>query len=173
MQIALTGTPGTGKTSVAKFLEKNYRVIYLKNFENARMYRDVERDTYVVNLDVIRREIEKLRNGNEKIILEGHYSHEMPVDMVIVLRCHPQELEKRLRNRGYKESKIRENVEAEAMSLITSEAIGYHGKDKVFEVDTTHRKEDDVAMDVIRIIEKRDRRFAPRISYMEEILKWY
>ncbi len=172
MLIALSGTPGTGKTSVARVLEKEYRVIYLKDYREARMYWDDERSSYVVNLEFLRKKIKALEKGG-KVILEAHYSHEMPVDMIIVLRCHPEELERRLRERGYGEEKIRENVEAEAMSLITSEAIMYHGKDKVFEVDTTGRDASSVAEDVKRIIEEGDRKFAPRINYSEEILKWY
>ena len=172
MLIALTGTPGTGKTSVAKVLEGEYRVIYLKEYREAWMYWDGERDSYVIDLEVLRERVMK-EDKDEKIIVEGHYSHEMPVDMVIVLRCHPCELERRLKKRDYREEKIKENVEAEAMSLITSEAIIYHGKDNVFEVDTTWRKERDVAKDVRKIIETRDRSFAPRINYSEEILKWY
>ncbi len=172
MLIALTGTPGTGKTSIAKILEKDYTVVYLKAYEDARLYWDDERESYVVDIELLKKEVQKLK-GEEKIIIEGHYSHEMPVDMVIVLRCHPQELERRLEKRGYRKEKIKENVEAEAMSLITSEAIIRHGKNKVFEVDTTGRDEMDVAKDVKRIIEERDRKFAPGINYSEEILKWY
>lgn len=172
MLIALTGTPGTGKTSVARILEKDYKVIYLKDFEEARMYYDDERESYVVDMEILKNKVKGLKDDG-KIILEGHYSHEMPVNMVIVLRCHPDELRKRLERRGYDERKIRENLEVEAMGLITSEAINYYGKDKVFEVDTTGRKPEDVARDVKNIIEGKDERFKPRINYMEEILKWY
>ncbi len=171
MLIALTGTPGTGKTAVARILEKDYRVIYLKDFREAVLYHDDERDSDVVDLEYLRKRLKKIKNGT--IIIEAHYAHEMPVDLVIVLRCHPEELKKRLEKRGYGEKKIRENLEAEAMNLITSEALNYHGKDKVFEVDTTNRKEEDVARDVKHIIETRDQEFRPRINYMEEILKWY
>ncbi|AGB05202.1 putative nucleoside kinase, CMP and AMP kinase [Aciduliprofundum sp. MAR08-339] len=172
MLIALTGTPGTGKTSVAKVLEREYRVIYLKDFEDARMYYDEERKSYVVDIDMLKDKVKELKD-KEKVILEGHYSHDMPVDLVIVLRCHPDELRKRLEKRGYIERKIRENLEAEAMGLITSEAINYYGKDKVFEVDTTGREPKDVAEDVRNIIERKDEKFRPRINYMGEILKWY
>jgi adenylate kinase len=172
MLIALTGTPGTGKTSVAKVLEKNYRVIYLKTYKDAILYHDDDRDTDVIDIEYLKRKIEKIKS-DEDIIVEAHYAHEMPVDMVIVLRCHPKELEKRLRKRGYREDKIRENLEAEAMGLITSEALSYYGKDKVFEVDTTDKQPWEVAKEVEHVILTKDKEYKPRINYMEEILKWY
>jgi len=50
MLIALTGTPGTGKTAIAKILEKKYKVIYLKDFEEAVTYYDEERDTNEIQM---------------------------------------------------------------------------------------------------------------------------
>jgi len=172
MLIALTGTPGTGKTSVAKILESSYKVVYLKDFKEAILYHDEDRDTDVVDINYLKRKVREMKDMGD-IIIEAHYAHEMPVDMVIVLRCHPQELEKRLQVRGYKKEKIKENLEAEAMGLITSEALSYHGKDKVFEVDTTGKKAYEVAKEIEHVILTRDEKYRVRINYMEEILKWY
>ena len=172
MLIALTGTPGTGKTSVAKILQKEYQVVYLKDYEDAVIYYDEHRDSKVVDLDTLREEVNAL-NKDALYIIEGHYAHEMPVDVVIVLRCHPEELGKRLKKREYKERKIQENVEAEAMSLITSESILYHGKDKVFEIDTTGKTPEECAKEVEDILNGQKEKYRPRINYSEEILKWY
>lgn len=172
MLVALTGTPGTGKTSVAKILEKEYKVVYLKEYEDAVIYYDRDRDSNVVDLETLREKVNLLEKNN-LWILEGHYAHEMPVDMVIVLRCHPEELRKRLKKRNYGEGKIQENVEAEAMSIITSESILYHGKNKVFEVDTTHNSPEECAKEVKEILNGQTEKYSPRINYSEEILKWY
>ncbi len=172
MLIALTGTPGTGKTSVSKILEKEFKVIHLNDIKEARIDYDEERDSYVVDIEYLREYVKNFYHEGA-VILESHYSHELPVAFVIVLRCHPEELKKRLEKRGYSRRKIMENLEAEAMGLITEEALMLHGKDKVFEVDTTSREIRDAAADVLSIIESRDERFKPRINYMGEILKWY
>ncbi len=172
MLVALTGTPGTGKTSVARILEKTFKVVYLKNFKDARIGYDKDRDSYIMDLEKIKKEIDNI-DQEGTVIIEGHFAHEMNVDMVIVLRCHPDVLKKRLSQRDYKDEKIMENLEAEAMSLITSEAILIHGKDKVFEIDTTDRRPEECADLVMHIIKTGDKRFAPRINYSEEILKWY
>ncbi len=171
MLIALTGTPGTGKTAISKILEDEFKVVHLNDIVEAREYYDEERDSYVVNLDSLREYVKSLKNRD--IIIESHYAHEMPVDMVIVLRTHPDELRSRLERRGYDEQKIMENLEAEAMGLITSEALNYYGKDKVFEVDTTDKDARTAAHEVKHIILTRDEKYMARINYMEEILKWY
>ena len=172
MLIALTGTPGTGKTTIAKKLEDEYKVVYLKDFKDAVLYHDEDRDADVVDIEYLKEKVDKMKS-DEIIILEGHYAHEMPVDMVIVLRCHPDELRKRLENRGYGEKKIMENLEAEAMGLITEESINYHGKDKVFEVDTTKKRVEEAVKEIKHIIETKDEKYMARINYMEEILRWY
>jgi len=72
----------------------------------------------------------------ESFWIEGHLSHRVDLDYCIVLRTRPEVLEKRLKKRGYSEEKIRENVEAEAMDVILSEA---YQRTKVYEIDTTEK----------------------------------
>ncbi len=172
MRVALTGTPGTGKTTVAKILSDKFRVVHLNEFREARREYDEARDTYVVDIDYLREKIEAIQ-GNDVVIVEGHYAQDMPVDIAIVLRCHPDELKRRLQRRGYSEIKIMENVEAEAMGIITDECLSVFSPERVYEVDTTNRTPQEVARAVEEIISGRGEKYRKRISYMEEILKWY
>ncbi len=172
MKIALTGTPGTGKTSVAKILKEKYRIISLNDFKDMRLYYDELRDTYVVDIEKIKKEVDKI-DDKEPVIIEGHYSQDMNVDLVIVLRCHPDELKNRLKKRGYGEMKIMENVEAEAMGIITEECLSKFPEEKVYEIDTTSRNPKETADAVEEIIRGKGKEYRTRISYMEEILKWY
>ncbi len=172
MKIALTGTPGTGKTSVAKILEGKYKVIHLNDFEDARMYYDEDRDTYVVDTEKLKEEIEKIRDPGV-LIIESHYAQDMNVEMAIILRCHPDELKRRLKNRGYGEMKIMENVEAEAMGIITEECLSKFPEDKVYEIDTTSKTPEETAKAVDKIIIGEGEQYRKRINYMGEILKWY
>ena len=71
--------------------------------------------------------------------------------MVIVLRVHPEILRKRLEARNYSDSKIRENLEAEAMGVCTSEAYELYG-DKLQEIDVSYlsiEKAVDLICDII------------------------
>jgi adenylate kinase len=54
-----------------------------------------------------------------------------------VLRCDPRILEKRLRNRGWNEKKIQENVLAEVLDICLSEAIDEYGTHRVEQLVTS------------------------------------
>ena len=59
----------------------------------------------------------------EDVMFEGHLSHLLRVDLAVVLRCSPKVLKERLEAKGWRESKIMENVEAEAVDVILVEAL--------------------------------------------------
>jgi adenylate kinase len=143
MWFALTGTPGTGKTSVAETLrERGWIVLDLNKIARDHGYiigRDPERDTDLVDLDKVSRFLEKEFGDDKDIILEGHWAHKLQVQRAIVLRCNPKSLARRLRERDYKKSKIDENVEAELIDVILVEAVMGLGERCVSEIDTTRK----------------------------------
>ena len=77
------------------------------------------------------------------------------MEAVVVLRCHPEVLQKRLRLKGWPETKVRENVAAEGLSIILTEAIERYGAQNVIEIDTTHQNSLQTAEAIITIIESR------------------
>lgn len=151
MRIAITGTPGTGKTEVAKRLAEKLGYVYINLNEillkKYRLERDIERETWVVDIERAAREVE----FPENCVIDGHLSHLFNPEVVIVLRCRPKELWRRLEARGWKVRKIRENVEAEAMNVIGEEARELCRS--VFEVDTTGRKAEEIVEEICDIIE--------------------
>ena len=163
MLIGLTGTPGTGKTSVSNLLKRNYgyRVIHLNDLireENLHSGVDAVRDTLVVDMDKVSTRVHQLvdvdanvndSDSNEVTIIDSHMSHYI-ADIVIVLRTSPDKLRKRLLNRDYPEAKISENVEAEALDVILVESVEWC--DKVFEINTTDAKVDDIVEEIDAII---------------------
>ncbi|MCE8427904.1 MAG: AAA family ATPase, partial [Candidatus Methanoperedens sp.] len=108
MIIALTGTPGTGKTTVCGIMKehsqyrKMFHIIDLnKLIIDEKLYtgKDVERDTYEADIDKLEERVLQLINQapqEKDVILEGHLSYFLPVDSVIVLRVNPVALRKRL-----------------------------------------------------------------------------
>jgi adenylate kinase len=172
--IAITGTPGTGKTSACRILEKNgEKVVYLNELIDEKIIcgYDKKRDTKIVDIRKLDKSLDRFRTGSGKIFLEGHEAHLLSVNYVIVLRCSPRVLLKRLKSLGWSEMKIMENVEAEAIDLITIESIERY--EKVYEIDTTHRTPAQVADAIICISKNRCRAMykAGRIDWTEEFLK--
>ncbi len=171
MRILITGTPGVGKSTVAKIVGKElkYKVIDIGKFvENNRdliLEYDEERETNVVDIEKLK---EKLKNENN-VIIEGHLSHFLDGDVVIVLRLHPNELKKRLEKRGYNSKKVRENVEAEALDVCLIESVENHKN--VFEIDTTGKSPKDVAEEVLEII-KTFKNGKPIEKYMPGKISW-
>lgn len=157
MLIGLTGTPGTGKTSVSKFLERkrHWKIIHLNEMiKEEHLYTeiDVERDAVIADMELVRKRLEEIIGGkeNEVIVLESHLAHYI-ADIVIILRVCPPELERRLKARGYSEEKIRENIEAEALDVILVEAFEWC--EKVFEINTTGKSIEETGQDIEKIVD--------------------
>jgi adenylate kinase len=157
MLIGLTGTPGTGKTSVSNLLERkrNWEVIHLNDLiKEEHLYTEVdeERDAVIADMELVKQYLEEIIGGreNEVIIIESHLAHYI-ADTVIILRVYPPELKMRLKVRGYSEEKIRENVEAEALDVILVEAFEWCKK--VFEINTTGKTIEETRQNIEKIID--------------------
>jgi adenylate kinase len=167
MTLALTGTPGTGKTSCARVLAKRgYTVVSLNDIiRRKRLGKKDRSGCIVVDPAVIRKLVP---HGD---IIEGHLSHFMPVKVAVILRCDSTVLEKRLARKRWKRDKIRENAEAEALDVIVIEAVG-EGKE-IYEVDTTRMSPEEVADAVESIIKGRGDGFKRHVDFSEVVLTWY
>ena len=142
MRIAITGTPGTGKTILSKKLAKmiKYDVLELnKEIKKNKLYDsyDKKRKCFVVDIRKVDKYLKKVKSKN--LIVDSHLSHFLKGNsIVIVLRCNPEVLEQRLKKKKWNKEKIRENVEAEYINLISWEAR--QTNKNVFDVDTTKSK---------------------------------
>ncbi len=157
MLIGLTGTPGTGKTSVSKFLErkKHWKVIHLNEMiKEEHLYTEIDekRDAVIADMELVGQRLEEIIGGkeNEVIILESHLAHYI-ADIVIILRVYPPELKMRLKARGYSEEKIRENIEAEALDVILVEAFEWCKK--VYEINTTGKSIEETGQHIEKIMD--------------------
>lgn len=144
----ITGTPGTGKTTLAKALSKklNYKYIDVNkivNKYNISEGYDKKRKTKIVDIKKLNKylliEINKAKsNESNGIIIDSHLSHYLPkkyVDLCIVAKCNLKTLKKRLKKKKYSKEKIRENLDAEIFDICLQEAK--QRKHKVEIVDTT------------------------------------
>ncbi|MCL2712680.1 MAG: adenylate kinase family protein [Methanomassiliicoccaceae archaeon] len=174
MMIAITGTPGTGKTAVANCLrEKGEDVIDLHHYieENGlKGSLDKKRDTYNVDAEELNTSIKEYVRG-KKVMAEGHLSHFLDCDMIIVIRCRPSVLYERLKERGYTEKKIMENVQAEALDVILCESTERNAH--VFEIDNTSCTAEQTALMIKEIISGRSSGHEPgSVDWSAEMEKW-
>ncbi|KXB02771.1 hypothetical protein AKJ43_00615 [candidate division MSBL1 archaeon SCGC-AAA261D19] len=173
--IAVSGTPGTGKSDFAQYLVKELgaKLISLDEIiEESGAYELDPDGTRVVDPEDLCEDIKRvIAREDRPVLIDGLLSHLLPTEMisqVVVLRTNPEVLEKRLRKRGYSEKKLQDNLEAEALGIILWEAVYKHGIDKVYEIDTTQKTTSD-AVNVLKKALEGEKSLKPgEIDWLEE-----
>ena len=147
--ITISGTPGTGKTTLAKKLSKrlNYKHIdvneVIKKYGISEEY-DGKRKCNVVDIKKLNKFLIKEINQYKKtkgingVIIDSHLSHYLPknnIDLCIITKCGLAILKNRLKKKGYSKEKIRENLDCEIFDICLNEAK--ENNHKIFIVNTT------------------------------------
>ena len=143
LNILITGTPGTGKTTLSELLSTkiNYNLINVGNLiKEKSLHGDYipELDTYELDEDKINDELEILLSNDGGNIVDFHTCEIFPqrwFDLVIVLRTSNDILYPRLEARGYNALKISENIECEIMQVVADEARESYDESIVFELE--------------------------------------
>lgn len=187
--LALTGTPGTGKSSaaralqelgyswgkpleiwevgdLARALDRGYRVwsryvIGPGHLEAKPPHtrhgpshsgppKEVRRKSIPVDMGRLARILRKRPADLPRLLLVGHLAHLLPVDAILLLRCNPLEIGRRLRLRGDGEEDVRQNMEAEWTDVILFETVG--GRIPIFEHDATPETPRETARWVERVL---------------------
>ncbi|MEM0200701.1 MAG: adenylate kinase family protein [Saccharolobus sp.] len=167
MILIVTGTPGVGKTLVAKELAKKYNLVYFHLSEfviSNKLYTDYDEESqsYILDEEKVKEELKKIISDN--IVIETIYPSLIPKgDSVIVLRKSPLKLYEELKKRGWPELKVSENVEAEILGVVSQEARDTFN-DKVCEIDTTELTLDQI---ITKILNKECDGIIDWLSYEE------
>jgi len=146
---ALSGTPGTGKSSVARALPPALLGVELADLSYGFGGRAAGRFVTEVDLPALARFVRRARPSGP-VVLAGHLAHRLPVRGIAVLRCHPARLARRLRARPLSDDARRDNVVCEAIDLLAAEARGT-GR-PVVEIDTTDLRPEEVGRRLARWI---------------------
>ncbi|MDP6640561.1 MAG: adenylate kinase family protein [Candidatus Poseidoniaceae archaeon] len=147
IRIALTGTPASGKTSVAQKLSSSqtsdsvfstiHTVRKLAQLHDCLGIYDEHDDA--VEIDIGKLATKLLAKWDaaptDNTIIDGHLAHHLPVDAIVILRTNPDVLAVRLQQRGYPDEKIGQNVEWEMLAGVWAE-ITENGV-PILELDTT------------------------------------
>ncbi|MBI2124971.1 AAA family ATPase [Candidatus Woesearchaeota archaeon] len=140
--ISISGSPGVGKSTLAKSLAKK---LQLDRLDLHHYYKQIStgynrsKQSYDINYTQFERLVkEKLDQSKKGLIIDSHISHLLPkklVNVCIVLTCSDlKKLEARLKRRKYPQKKIRENLDAEIFQVCLIEAK--EGKHKILIFDT-------------------------------------
>lgn len=147
--VALTGTPGVGKSAVARRLAERFRVAEVGDLAREVGAARGRGRAVVVDVPKLAHALGRAGRAPPVELIVGHLAHLLPVREAIVLRCHPLELERRLaRARRGTPAERWANVVCEATDVVLGEAV--RRKIPVFEIDTTGRSVETVARAVAR-----------------------
>jgi adenylate kinase len=166
VRVAVTGTPGTGKTTAAEHLDTDLDVFHLNELIKEEGFStgiDEDRGSLVADLD----SLSEWLDGRDDVLFESHLAHHFDADRVIVLRAHPETIVERLRERGDDDSKAYENAESEALDVILGEAVEEHGTESVYEIETTDRDPDAVASEIQAVVAGEREPSAGTVSYID------
>lgn len=174
MKVILTGTPGTGKTEVSKILAKKLKAQLInvnELIDKYHFFRGIDNSdgAKIVNLRDLEDYLLNHISSDENFVIESHLLCELdlPVDVVIVLRTHPNILRKRLSHRNYPKEKIENNISCEILDycIIKSEK----NYSNIIEVNTTNKKPENVVKEIIELI--KGKRKSKNIDWSKKIFQ--
>lgn len=143
MKLYITGSPGTGKTTISIALQKELnKQSFIEIFEIRNILEEnhlleeyeKERDTNLFDLDKAMNFIQDLLSNKESFILVGPPLpfNNLDFSSIIVLTCSKKNLLiKRLSKRNYMKKKIDENIDAEFASVTLGYIMDWISENKV------------------------------------------
>ena len=174
--IFITGTPCTGKTTVSEKLSEKLgcRLIKINDLaiENDFVLGiDDEKGYKVIDIPKLNEKVAEIIGGSDELLIfEGHLAHLCEGgDKVIVLRVRPEILRSRLEGRDYSESKIYENLEAEAMGVCTAEAYDIYGEN-ISEIDVSDLTVDEIVDELSGVISGEKTYHVGEVDFMDWLI---
>jgi len=161
--VLVTGVPGTGKSLVSRRLSE---VFECNAIESSNLFREAGalkadptgRDSSIVDESIALNVIEGLAGSGEGCFIVSTLYPTLWLDaaydsiaFIVLLRCDPRVLLRRLEDRGWGRAKVIENVLAEAFNVVAEELLEY--EDSVIEVDTSHKSLEATVLEVLGKLE--------------------
>lgn len=179
--IVITGTPGVGKTTISKALATKLRALYLSvgdlvKTENLILGVDVERQTLIADLKKLRERINSIIfSSSQDVIVDGHYASDVTsrnlVSYAFVLRRDPDDLKIKLKEKGFKELKILENVTSELLDVCLIDTVKNYGTELVNEIDVSFMTIDGVINEILTILKGKKTVKVENVDWLSKLEK--
>jgi adenylate kinase len=159
MSIVITGNPGVGKHTVTKKISEilNFSIVDINIIAKDLGLFEKNENTNDVDTQKLAKILGE-RELNEKIVV-GHLApyvlEKNQVKIIIILRRSPYDLELVYKERGYSETKIKENTGSEILGIITHDTIEKF-EEKAFQIDVSEKNIQKVVEKVLEIISKKE-----------------
>jgi adenylate kinase len=174
--ILITGTPGTGKTTVSRLLATELRAYYVnpKNLlrrESIDYAYDEKRRTRTVSLARLRKALyDRASRADHGLVIDSHIAPEIGIMpklvRAIVLRCDPVVLQRRIERKRWSKSKISENLQAEILDICLWDAVQNLGWEKIVEIDTTEKTPSQVLQLIMKEMHTKRIQRQPRVNWL-------
>jgi adenylate kinase len=170
MRLIITGTPGTGKSTISGILSERTGIPLVRVADVVRKKMRLG-PRHEVDIKRLASHLRFLRSEKD-FIVEGHLACELrlPADHVIVLRTEPRVLRKRMEMRGYGKKKIEENLMAEMLDYCTQRATKEYGIIPL-ELDTT-RKSPSACANKILVAIKQKKKKIDSVDYSKSLVSF-
>ena len=170
MSIIITGSPGVGKHTIAKEIERTWKISELIDINKIAIDAGLVeqgQDAFDVDVNNLKKHLEPIVSDIPRLhwmgrtglvvghlapyVIDGKYGHPC-----IVLRKNPYKLLDIYKKRGYTEKKMKDNLGSEILGIITNDAIKNFGQEKTFQVDTTDHTPKELAVRIHDIFYGKD-----------------
>jgi adenylate kinase len=177
--ILITGTPGTGKTTVSRLLATELRACYVEpnillKREGIDYTYDEKRKTRIVSVKQLRIALRKqAAEADRGLVIDSHVAlgvGRLPkLVRVVVLRCNPTVLERRLERKRWSKSKIRENLQAEILDICLWGAVNNYRWGRILEIDTTEKVPRHVVQLIMKDLCKKRIQNQPTVNWLLDL----
>jgi adenylate kinase len=106
---------------------------------------DVDTDDGAAPIDIHRLAEAWESSSSGRWVVDGHLSHLLDVDGLVLPRCRPSALAQRLEARGYKPGKVRANVEWEMTAGHWAELLEFEVELPLLELDAGRHSSEELA----------------------------